>query len=85
VSYKDRSAVFDPIWHKEAITANGIFKPIIVKNGQVIGIWKRTVQKNNVLIEPTFFNENIFLGVEILEKSLQQFGLFLDMPIQIKL
>jgi hypothetical protein len=85
VSYKDRSAVFNPIWHKEAITSNGIFKPIIVKNGHVIGIWKRSFQKNKVLIEPQFFDKNIALSVEIIEKAIHPFGVFLDMAVQIKI
>jgi hypothetical protein len=56
VSYKFRDAVFDPAFHKEAITANGIFKPIIVVDGQVVGIWKRTVKPKNVEIETVFFD-----------------------------
>lgn len=79
VSYKDRSAVFDTRWHREAITANGIFKPIIVVNGQVTGIWKRSIQKNKLLIEPTFFN-----GAEppvSLEKAVQRLGAFWGMAV----
>lgn len=74
VSYKDRSAVFEPRWHKEAITANGIFKPIIVVNGQVTGIWKRSIKKNKLLIEPTFFDGAV--PTVSLEKAVQRLGEF---------
>jgi len=76
VSYKDRSAVFEPRWHKEAITANGIFKPIIVANGRVTGIWKRSVQKNKLLIEPTFFDGTTPVSNHALEVAVQRLKAF---------
>jgi len=84
VSYKDRSTVFDPIWHKEAITSNGIFKPIIVVDGLVVGIWKRTVQKNKVVIEPIFFDPKDKLAIEAMEKATAGFGAFLGLGVEIK-
>jgi hypothetical protein len=84
VSYKDRSPVFEPRWHKEAITSNGIFKPIIVVNGQVVGTWKRTVQRNNVLLEPIFFDGAKALPLDILEKATQPFGAFLGLGVHIR-
>lgn len=85
VAYKDRSAVFSPQWHKDAITSNGIFKPIIVVNGQVKGIWKRTVQKNRVLIEPFFFAASDLLPMEVMEKAVAPFAAFLGLEAVIKL
>lgn len=84
VSYKYRSTVFEPTWHKEAITSNGIFKPIIVVNGLVQGIWKRTVQKNKVVIEPTFFDKKDTLPMELMEKAVEGFGAFLGMEVVLK-
>jgi hypothetical protein len=56
ISYKDRSASLDASKSSSAITANGIFKPIILVNGKVTGLWKRTVKKDSVHIETQFFN-----------------------------
>lgn len=84
VSYKDRSTVFDPQWHKTAITSNGIFKPIIVVNGLVVGIWKRTIQKNKVLVETEFFHTNDALPPEVMQKALQGFGEFLGLEVVLK-
>lgn len=84
VSYKDRSTVFDPQWHKTAITSNGIFKPIIVVNGLVVGIWKRTVQKNKVVVETEFFDTNDALPPEVMQKALQGFGEFLGLEVVLK-
>ncbi len=77
VSYKDRKAVFDPQWHKNAITNNGIFKPIIVVNGKVHGIWKRTIGKNKVTMDYDFFDKNGGVQQAALEARTAQFRAFL--------
>lgn len=84
VSYKDRSTVFDPQWHKNAITSNGIFKPIIVRDGLVIGIWKRTVQKNKVVVEVEFFDSNDTLETGVMEKAVTGFGKFLGLEVVVR-
>ena len=84
VSYKDRSTVFDPQWHRNAITSNGIFKPIIVRNGQVIGIWKRTVQKNKVVVEVEFFDPADALEHGVMEKAVAGFGRFLGTEVMVR-
>ncbi len=55
VSYKDRSISLDPALVKDAITNNGIFRPIIVVEGKVVGLWKRLIKNDSVIIEPQYF------------------------------
>jgi hypothetical protein len=55
ISYKDRSASLDLIHTSKSISANGIFKPVIIRNGLVKGLWKRSTSKNKVKIETEFF------------------------------
>ncbi|MBS1790141.1 MAG: AlkZ family DNA glycosylase [Acidobacteria bacterium] len=57
VAYKDRSAVLSPENAKQTISGNGIFSPIIVINGQVVGIWKRELKNGTVTVSPTFFTK----------------------------
>jgi hypothetical protein len=83
VSYKNRNAVFNPAWHKEAITSNGIFKPIIVVNGQVVGIWKRTIKSKFIVIETTFFDKKDRLENALIEQSLVGFSDFWGLPVEI--
>lgn len=56
IGYKDRSAVL-AAKHKSAVmSSNGILWPVIVINGQVMGLWKRTVsKKGQVLVELNYF------------------------------
>ena len=51
VAYRDRSASLDPA-HSQLVVPGviGIFNPIIVIDGTVLGTWKRTFKKKNVEI-----------------------------------
>lgn len=51
VSYTDRTAALSIEYTKQAISSNGIFTPIIVHHGQVIGVWKRKMKVKYVEIE----------------------------------
>ena len=55
ISYTDRSASVPKDFNSKAIYNNGVFRPVIIANGQVIGIWKRTIKKQTVIVEPEFF------------------------------
>jgi hypothetical protein len=42
IAYRDRSAVLPSENFSKAVSSNGVFRPVIVVNGQVVGLWKRT-------------------------------------------
>ena len=75
VSYKNRAASLDSSNVSAAITANGIFKPIIVVDGQVKGLWSRTLQKEKVSIKTHFFSDTI--TDPLLTKAAKEFASFL--------
>ncbi len=77
VSYKDRSASLEPDLGKKAITVNGIFKPVILSNGRAIGLWKRTIKKDKVLIEPDFVNPPNEQQRALFAQLCEQYGTFL--------
>jgi hypothetical protein len=84
VSYKDRSASLDVAHFSKAIYSNGIFKPIIVHNGQVIAIWKRTLQKDKYYIEPQFFKKSFELDKSAMNIALKKHAVFLNSTIELK-
>lgn len=56
VAYKDRTAPLGPLEFSQIVSAgNGIFSPVIVVNGRVVGTWKRTLKKETVSIETRLF------------------------------
>lgn len=51
ISYKDRTASIALEHQPLAFTKNGIFNPIILIDGEVKGIWKRSIKKETVKIK----------------------------------
>lgn len=55
ISYKDRTAAIPLELQSLAFTSNGIFKPIIVSDGKVVGTWKAVAKKDLMQIESSIF------------------------------
>lgn len=84
ISYKERKASLLTLHQKVTITTNGIFKPIIVENGQVTGVWSRTFKKDRVQIKPVFFKAPKARSKELLEVAAKQYAAFLGMKPDIQ-
>jgi hypothetical protein len=68
ISYKDRTACLLTKNQPIAISSNGIFRPVVVLNGQVIGLWKRATVKNKIVVETRFFTAKTTSGNKNLRK-----------------
>ena len=57
LGYGDRSAVLAPE-HADRIVpgGNGLFRPTIVVDGQVVGTWRRTARAGEILVVPQLFD-----------------------------
>lgn len=55
ISYRDRTASLSSERNARAVSSNGIFRPVILVDGQVAGVWKRTAKGKQVLIEAEYF------------------------------
>lgn len=56
VAYKDRTAALGTLKFNQIVSAgNGIFSPVVVVDGRVVGTWKRTLKKETVSIETNLF------------------------------
>jgi hypothetical protein len=55
ISYKDRKEFLHADHHKKIIVSPGTFQPAISMNGKIIGSWKRSSDKKNI-IEPDYFH-----------------------------
>lgn len=52
LAYKDRRPALGQLNFNQVVSAgNGIFKPVVVVDGQVVGTWKRTFKKEQVIVE----------------------------------
>lgn len=78
IGYKDRDAVIAYKDQSKAISNNGIFRPIIVVDGQVTGIWKRISNKDKVMVETQFFEEPSLEVKERVECAAKDYSNFLE-------
>jgi hypothetical protein len=69
--------------NKKTVSYNGIFRPFIVVNGQVAGLWKRTIQKNKVIIETELFQTINKLTRNLIDKKASSFGKFLSKETEV--
>lgn len=84
ISYKNRTASLPFQDQRKAVSNNGIFRPIIVVDGQVIGIWKRSVKNEKVLIETSFFQANKKSTEQLIEEQANKYEFFLGKKAKIK-
>ncbi|QHT67649.1 winged helix DNA-binding domain-containing protein [Rhodocytophaga rosea] len=79
ISYTDRSLCLDPTIAREAISSNGIFKPVLVMNGKIVGLWKRTIKKNTVAIQLYFSDKELENSYDLFAACIEQYGKFLNL------
>jgi len=83
IGYTNRTATITSTHHPIAISNNGLFRPIIVENGQVTGVWKRITQKTKVVIELTLFSIASGTIMTELEHEVQKQALFLGKEVEL--
>jgi hypothetical protein len=81
LGYQDRTAALH-IDHTDKIVpgGNGMFLPTIVIGGQVVGTWKRTIKKDQVLIELSPFRKLSKADLVSLERPAELYCTFLGLP-----
>lgn len=76
VSYKDRKAIFAHGFYLEVIGKIGLFKATVMYDGQVIGMWKRTLKNKKHTITPEYFikiNKDIQKAVDVEIQKYERF------------
>ncbi len=56
-------------------TSNGIFFPLILLDGKVVGTWKRTWKKNDVIINLTPLPD-IKLPIDLIQQEAEKYAQF---------
>lgn len=83
ISYRDRSAIITDTDNKKAISDNGIFRPIVVVNGEVRGIWRRLTQRSKTLVEVSLFQPQSKQVLQNIEHEARKFSEFIEKPTQL--
>ncbi|GHT00326.1 hypothetical protein FACS189421_12280 [Bacteroidia bacterium] len=50
IAYRDRSAALLSEHYSKVVSSNGMFQPVIVVDGQVVGLWKKSASKKNPVL-----------------------------------
>jgi len=83
VGYEDRDAVLDPAYVRQINAGGGMLNPVIVIDGQVAGIWKRTLKKSAVVIAPTWFIDPKKTQVRAFTQAAGRYGEFLGLRVEV--
>jgi len=83
ISYKDRSAALSLERFNKAVSNNGVFRPVIVFNGQVMGVWKRSMKKDKVILETELFEQTDRRLESLIEIAAKQFGYFIEKKTEV--
>jgi len=84
LGYKERSLVLDPTYDRQAVSSNGVFRPMILIDGQVVGIWKRTSKKGSVIITPSPFSSLTDAENQALVGAANVYSAFLGLPVELE-
>lgn len=83
LGYKDRTAILDPKFDKQVVSSNGVFRPMLVIDGQVVGIWRRVLNDGEVEITPVPFSPLTGVQCNAIVKEANRYGGFLNSPVKL--
>ncbi len=77
VAYRDRSAALDPAYNMRIVPGgNGVFNPIIVVGGRVVGSWKRAFKNDSVLMTFSPFKPFSAAQASAITAAAERYGRF---------
>ncbi|MFV0634650.1 winged helix DNA-binding domain-containing protein [Demequina sp.] len=85
LGYGDRSALISPD-HFDAVVpgGNGVFRATLVKDGSVVGTWKRTLRTRTVVVDAEPFARLSARDRRALEGALAHYGAFLERDVEVR-
>ncbi len=83
IAYKNRRIILPLEKHSKAISNNGMFWPVIIHNGEAVGVWSRSIQKDILHIELKLFQQQKNRNTKLIERASMQYGNFLDKQIEL--
>lgn len=75
LGYKDRSIVADMEHFGKLFTSNGIFFPLVMIDGRIVGTWKRAIKKNTMDIVVTGL-PGVKLSKDVVQEQAQRYAWF---------
>ncbi|KJD36450.1 hypothetical protein PW52_04635 [Tamlana sedimentorum] len=76
ISYKDRSLMVENEDKGKIFTRNGIFKPTLIANGKVIGIWRKSIKNKEIIID--YFGSKNKLNLPLIKEIEDRYSYFIN-------
>ena len=83
LGYKERSAVLDPRYDKKAVSGNGVFRAVILLDGQVVGVWKKEPRKDSIKISSSPFKVMTKTEIQVLISAVKSYSKYCEMPAEL--
>lgn len=82
IGFKDRSAIGE-VAKQVNIKENdpALIAHVIILNGQIVGSWKQTLKKNEVVVEATLITKLTKAEKKAVSNAAEGFGKFLELPV----
>jgi hypothetical protein len=79
LGYANRTPALEARYFSQVMTTNGIFRPTILVDGEIIGIWARTLKKGAVSVAPQLFRPLTGDEANALNLAAQRYADFLGL------
>ena len=76
ISYKERTHVLPKEYYRKAFNPYGIFYPVTLYNGRIVGNWKKATRKNQLLIETTLFDGQVKANKKLITQAEERYKYF---------
>jgi hypothetical protein len=83
VGYKERSAIFDAAHIDKLGARASILAQSILINGQVAGVWKRTLHRDRIIVELAPFVSLDRRQNQQVTRAVRRYGEFLGLPVEL--
>lgn len=80
LGYKIRDTLLYSQDVEKSVSRGGVFRPMIVIDGQIVGIWKQKSKDGMVIITPSFFNSLTEVENEAFLAAANRYGNYLGRP-----
>ena len=82
IGYRDRSALIAPERMPDVVPGkNGVFRPTVCADGQIIGTWSRAVSARGVRVAVRYFHPPQPNVAEAIDHARAAFANYLDLPL----
>lgn len=84
IGFRDRSAIAERLGHTKLVTGgDALIQHVITIGGQLVGAWKRTVEKNRVVVTLTLLTRLSEAERKAVHAAVERFGAFLGSDVDV--